>query len=78
MRQVYRCELRKRGARLLLTVEGNGFLHHMVRDVAGSLLEVGRGHLSLDQVRELFRERDRTKAGFTAPAHGLVLVRVSY
>ncbi len=78
VRQIYRCQLRKRGARLLLTVEGNGFLHHMVRNIAGTLLEVGRGHLNLDHVRELFRERDRTKAGFTAPAHGLVLVRVSY
>ncbi len=78
VRHIYRCELKKRGARLLLTVEGNGFLQHMVRNIAGTLLEVGRARLNLDQVRGLFRDRDRTKAGFAAPAHGLVLVKVSY
>ena len=78
VRRIYRCELKQRGARLLLTVEGNGFLQHMVRNIAGTLLEVGRGRLSLAQVRDLFRHPDRTKAGFTAPAQGLLLVKVSY
>ncbi len=78
VRRIFRCELKKHGLRLLLTVEGNGFLHHMVRNMAGTLLEVGRGFIRLDDFRELFVKRDRKFAGFTAPAHGLVLLKVQY
>lgn len=78
IRRILRCDLKKHGHRLLITVEGNGFLHHMVRNMAGTLLEVGRGSFSLKNFRELFAKRDRTLAGFTAPAHGLVLLKVQY
>lgn len=78
VRQVFRCILCRRGRRLFLTVEGNGFLHHMVRNMAGTLLEVGRGSISLKDFAELFIQRDRRLAGFTAPAHGLVLLKVKY
>jgi tRNA pseudouridine38-40 synthase len=78
VRRIFRCELRKRGHRLLLTVEGNGFLHHMVRNMAGTLLEIGKGSMSLSEFQQLFTMRDRTLAGFTAPAHGLVLLKVQY
>jgi tRNA pseudouridine38-40 synthase len=78
VRRIFRCELKKRGHRLLLTVEGNGFLHHMVRNMAGTLLEVGRGSINLSDFELLFQIRDRTLAGFTAPAHGLVLLKVQY
>jgi tRNA pseudouridine38-40 synthase len=78
VRYIYKCELKKTGRRLLLTVEGNGFLHHMVRNMAGTLLEVGRGTIEMEQFRALFANRDRNLAGFTAPAHGLILLRVYY
>ena len=78
IRKILRCEFKKHGHRLLLTVEGNGFLHHMVRNMAGTLLEVGSGSISLASFRELLVKRDRTLAGFTAPAHGLVLIKVQY
>lgn len=78
IRRILRFDLKKHGHRLLMTVEGNGFLHHMVRNMAGTLLEVGRGSFSLKSFRELFAKRDRTLAGFTAPAHGLVLLKVQY
>jgi tRNA pseudouridine38-40 synthase len=78
IRRILRFDLKKRGHRLLMTVEGNGFLHHMVRNMAGTLLEVGCGSISLEAFRELFVLRDRTLAGFTAPAHGLVLLKVQY
>jgi tRNA pseudouridine38-40 synthase len=78
IRRIFRCELKKHGRRVHLTVEGNGFLHHMVRNMAGTLLEIGRGSISLDDFRELFVKRDRKFAGFTAPAHGLVLIKVQY
>jgi tRNA pseudouridine38-40 synthase len=78
IRRIHRCELRKNGYRLFLTVEGSGFLHHMVRNMAGTLLEIGRGTISIDQFPDLFVERDRRLAGFTAPAHGLILLKVRY
>ena len=78
IRRIFRCELQKRGYRLFLTVEGNGFLHHMVRNMAGTLLEVGRGTIELKDFEELFSKRDRKFAGFTAPANGLVLLKVKY
>jgi len=78
VRRIFLCDLRKRGFRLHLTVEGNGFLHHMVRNMAGTLLEVGRKQISLEAFTGIFDKRDRTLAGFTAPAHGLVLLKVRY
>jgi tRNA pseudouridine38-40 synthase len=78
IRRILRCEFRRQGARINLTVEGNGFLHHMVRNMAGTLLEVGQGRISLSDFTALFEKRDRTQAGFTAPAHGLILVKVRY
>jgi len=78
IRRIFRCDLRRNGARIYLTVEGNGFLRHMVRSMVGTLLEVGRGLISLSDFAGLFEKRDRTQAGFTAPAHGLILVKVKY
>ena len=78
IRTVFRCDLTKKGRCLSLTVEGNGFLHHMVRNMAGTLLEIGRGDMGLPDFRKLFTCRDRTLAGFTAPAHGLILLKVKY
>jgi len=61
-----------------MIVAGNGFLYKMVRTIAGTLLEVGRGKLSPDVVPELLASCDRSRAGPTAPASGLYLVRVLY
>jgi tRNA pseudouridine38-40 synthase len=77
-RQIYSCRLKKAGRRLVFTVEGNGFLHHMIRNMVGTLLELGRGQMTLVEFAALFHQRDRTRAGFTAPAHGLILLRVRY
>jgi tRNA pseudouridine38-40 synthase len=78
VRQIYGCQLRRAGHRLTFTVEGNGFLHHMVRNMVGTLLELGRGLMTLPEFEALFARRDRTQAGFTAPACGLILIRVKY
>jgi tRNA pseudouridine38-40 synthase len=78
VRHIFRCELQKKGRKLFLTVEGNGFLHHMVRNMAGTLLDVGRGFMSFDEFQALFVKCDRKLAGFTAPARGLVLLKVQY
>jgi tRNA pseudouridine38-40 synthase len=78
VRTVFKAEVAEFGSRLYFSVEGDGFLHHMVRNMVGTLLELGRGRLSLEDFERLFQCRDRTQAGFTAPARGLVLVRVRY
>jgi tRNA pseudouridine38-40 synthase len=59
-------------------VRGNAFLRNMVRIVVGTLVEVGRGRRSVGQVAEILASRDRTRAGITAPAHGLELICVRY
>lgn len=59
-------------------VEGSGFLHHMVRNIVGTLVEVGRGAMDPGGMARILGARDRSSAGPTAPAQGLSLVRVSY
>src|SRR5262245_53119390 len=56
----------------------NGFLHHMVRNIVGTLLEVGKGSLSVANVETILTSKKRSNAGPTAPAKGLFLVSVSY
>jgi tRNA pseudouridine38-40 synthase len=63
---------------LAVCISGDSFLHHMVRNLVGSLVEVGRQARPIDWMADLLQDRDRTRAGPTAPAHGLVLVRVLY
>lgn len=64
--------------RIELTVEGTAFLKHMVRNIVGTLVEVGRGQKPASWVAEVLASRDRTRAGPTAPAHGLTLLKVLY
>ena len=63
---------------LVYTVRGNGFLHHMVRNLVGTFLLVGKGTLKADDVTRILRACSRPAAGPTAPAHGLYLVKVEY
>jgi tRNA pseudouridine38-40 synthase len=66
------------GETLQLELEGTAFLKHMVRNIVGSLVEVGRGKHPPDWIAEVLAARDRTLAGPTAPPHGLTLVEVTY
>jgi tRNA pseudouridine38-40 synthase len=63
---------------IAIYVEGTAFLKHMVRNIVGTLAEVGRGRESSEWVASILESRDRTRGGPTAPAHGLTLVEVSY
>ena len=66
------------GDLLVYRVRGDGFLHHMVRNLVGTMLEVGRGHLALECIPDILAARSRAAAGPTAPARGLFLVSVDY
>jgi tRNA pseudouridine38-40 synthase len=68
----------REGAQIGIDVEATRFVHHMVRAIAGTLMEVGRGRMDPEQVGELLRKKDRRLAGPTAPAHGLTLLHVRY
>ena len=75
---VFSSLLERRGEELQYTVEGNGFLYHMVRNIVGTLLLVGRHRLEPAAIRELLASGRRSAISSTAPARGLSLVRVAY
>jgi tRNA pseudouridine38-40 synthase len=70
--------VRREGACLLIEVQANAFLHHMVRNIAGVLMKIGLGEAGPDWAREVLEGRDRRLGGVTAPAGGLYLLRVDY
>jgi tRNA pseudouridine38-40 synthase len=78
MRRVDSITFTRIGELLEVDVRGNAFLRMMVRILVGTLTEVGTGRLSVPQVAEILASKDRTKAGKTAPAHGLELIAVHY
>jgi tRNA pseudouridine38-40 synthase len=63
---------------LVCRVRGNGFLHHMVRNLVGTMLEIGRGQFPAGSMRTILEARCRSAAGPTAPARGLFLHSVEY
>ena len=77
-RTVIRCEWETRGDELVLCIEADAFLRHMVRVLAGSMLLVGRGHWPVERFTRLLEGAPRSAAGPTAPAHPLTLVAVHY
>ena len=78
VRTIYSIDLKEKEGEIVITYTGNGFLHHMIRILTGTLLEAGMKKRSLSSVAELLEVRDREKAGFTAPAKGLTLEKVLY
>jgi tRNA pseudouridine38-40 synthase len=76
--QLRSLHVRRRRTLVAIVVSADRFLHHMVRNIVGSTVEVGRGARPPGWLGEVLAGRDRTRAGPTAPAHGLVLVRVLY
>jgi tRNA pseudouridine38-40 synthase len=82
VRTIFSSEWREQitdGFRLLVyRVRGNGFLHHMVRNLVGTTLDVGRGYTTVEEIPKILAARDRAAAGPTAPARGLFLHSVEY
>jgi tRNA pseudouridine38-40 synthase len=77
-RCVTACTVTKQGDYVVVDITANAFLHHMVRNIVGSLLAVGSGSSSVEWFETVLQSRDRTQAADTAPAEGLYLVDVSY
>ena len=77
-REVFEASINSHGELLLLDIHANAFLQHMVRNIVGALLEVGKGRREPQWIRELLDGRDRTLAGASAPPDGLYLVQVDY
>ncbi len=78
VRTVMRLEIKKKGNYVSFTIEADGFLYKMVRSIVGTLLEVGRGRMTITEFKKIVKSRDRVKAGNTAPAKGLCLLKVKY
>ena len=78
VREVRRLLVYRQRGFVVIDIRANAFLQHMVRNIVGSLLAVGRGERSSDWIGEILREKDRKAAGVTAPPEGLYLVSVSY
>ncbi|MBZ5522182.1 MAG: tRNA pseudouridine(38-40) synthase TruA [Acidobacteriia bacterium] len=78
VRTIYSSVWQRSGDELVYTVRGNGFLHHMVRNLVGVFLMVGKGNLTAADVQRILEARNRSAAAATAPASGLFLVGVEY
>lgn len=78
VRTIYSSTWRREKEELVYTVRGNGFLHHMVRNLVGTFLMIGKGSLSSADLKRILDLRDRSAAAATAPANGLYLVSVEY
>jgi tRNA pseudouridine38-40 synthase len=78
VRTIFSSAWTREGDDLIYTVRGTGFLHHMVRNLVGTFLLVGKGTLTRDDLVAILARRDRSAAGPTAPANGLYLVNVEY
>lgn len=77
-RSIHFLKLQRCGELIVMDVQANGFLHHMVRNIVGVLLAVGAGKQSVEWVGEVLASKDRSQAGVTAPACGLYFTEIGY
>ncbi|PCI60360.1 MAG: tRNA pseudouridine(38-40) synthase TruA [Gammaproteobacteria bacterium] len=78
IRTVHHCQVTRQGNFVIIDIKANAFLHHMVRNIAGSLIRVGRKTETVAWMKEVLLAKDRTVAGMTAPSGGLYFVDVDY
>jgi len=78
VRTIFRCEVTSEGDWIYVDVEGDGFLYNMVRNIVGSLVEVGIGRWPADKMKQALEACDRTAAGPIAPPQGLCLMWIKY
>jgi tRNA pseudouridine38-40 synthase len=78
IRELQKISVKRHGNYVILDIQANAFLHHMVRNIMGTLMVIGHGEQPVAWIREILQGRDRTRAGKTAAAAGLYLVNVEY
>ena len=78
VRTIFRCDVNQNDDWIYVEVEGDSFLYNMVRNIVGTLVEVGYGRLEPEKIREILDAKDRTAAGPIAPAAGLCLMWIKY
>ena len=78
IRRIDTSRVEREGDKIMFTIAGNGFLYNMVRIIVGTLLRVGRGFYTPEQVKEILEAKDRQAAGVTAPPQGLMLMQIEY
>ena len=78
VREIYRFSVERQGSEIRFTVTGNGFLYNMVRIMVGTVLEVGVGKRSPEEISAILAGKSRETAGYTVPAKGLCLMEVRY
>jgi tRNA pseudouridine38-40 synthase len=78
IREIYGIKVERRGELIVIWIEANAFLKQMIRNIVGTLVDVGKRKLTPSQFGRIFEARDRRRASIAAPARGLFLVRVNY
>ena len=78
IRTIFRCDITAEDKRIYVNVEGDGFLYNMVRNIVGTLVEVGVGRWEPEKMNEILEAKDRTAAGRLAPPQGLCLMWIQY
>jgi tRNA pseudouridine38-40 synthase len=78
IRTIFRCDVTDDGDWIYIDVQGDGFLYNMVRNIVGTLIEIGRGRWQPEKIKQILQAKDRTAAGPIAPAQGLCLMWIKY
>ena len=78
VRTIKKLDIKKEGKYIYFTIEANGFLYNMARTIIGTLVEIGRGKIEVESIKDILDARERNFAGPTAPAKGLCLMEVKY
>ncbi len=78
IRTIKKLSIKKKGEAIIIDVEADGFLYNMVRNIAGTLIDIGRDRLPYGSMARILKAKDRKFAGATAPARGLCLMEVKY
>jgi len=78
IRTIKKLEMKKEEKYIYFTVEADGFLYNMVRSIVGTLIEVGRGKIAGESIKDILNAKNRNSAGPTSPARGLCLIEVKY
>jgi tRNA pseudouridine38-40 synthase len=78
VRTIYRLNVTRKGSIIVIEIEANAFLYHMVRNIVGVLMAIGSGEASPSWAKDVLDGGKRTHGGITAPAKGLYLIRIRY